>query len=308
LQLFSRTWKVFELLKEHPRQRFGETNEECFEKHRFLQKLLHGAANANIAANENIEDTIKTLLQWGRLIDADFHRRNFMFVSLESLMRVLPMEELGNTFEADSRSFYDHFYNSSRAFQQLHVDWYMVREKVSALHHLHQEQIQIRRQELENQAIIIQQNNTIINLLQHKGLQILGSTVASNKVDQSGAAAHSSVPQQQGPDASLRFVSLPGLADLTVQSIFLSWHRNQYYKLPVRSTAPKDKNTRFVIKTAIEYFTLFFDSHVDPLPENLNPGQPSPERTQWDEQLKKKLKELGETQSTLRKWLSKRVY
>jgi hypothetical protein len=144
------------------------------------------------------------------------------------------MEELlGNTFEADSRSFYDHFYNSSRAFQQLHVDWYMVREKVSALHHLHQEQIQIRRQELENQAIIIQQNNTIINLLQQKGLQISGSTVASNKVDQSGAAAHSSIPQQQGPDASLRFVSLPGLADLTIQSIFLSWHHNQYYKLPV---------------------------------------------------------------------------
>jgi hypothetical protein len=50
-----------------------------------------------------------------------------------------------------------------------------------------------------------------------------------------------------------------------------------------------------VIKTAIKYFTLFFDSHVDPYPENLNPGQPSPERTQWDEQLKKKLKELGET-------------
>jgi hypothetical protein len=264
-----------ELLKEHPGRRFGETNEECFQKHRFLQQLLHGAANADI------ENPIETLLQWGRLIDADFHRRNFMFVSQESLLRVLPLEELGNSFEADSRSFYDHFTNSSRAFQQLHVDWYMVNQKVNKLEHRLEEQDQIQRQLLENQTTIMQQNKLILDLLQQNGLHISGSAAASS---QEGHSPGASVTQQ-GPSSSLNFVTLPGLKKLTIKSIFLGWHRNQYYKLPIKSNAKKDKNTRFVIKTAIEYFTLFLDSHIDPFPENVHPGQPSHERSQWINQL-----------------------
>jgi hypothetical protein len=140
-----------ELLKEHPEDRFGQTDEECFQKHRFLQKWLHGAANADI------ENPIETLLRWGRLIDADFHQRNFMFLSQESLKRVLPVEELGNTFEADSRSFFDHFTNSSRAFQQLHMDCYTVNQKVNVLQQRLEEQNRIQQKLLENQSIIMQQ-------------------------------------------------------------------------------------------------------------------------------------------------------
>jgi hypothetical protein len=85
-------------------------------------------------------------------------------------------------------------------------------------------------------------------------------------------------------------VSLPGLANLNITTIFKSWHSQGYYKLPIQSNTKKDKNARFVIKTAIEYFNLFLDSHIDPLQANVDPGVPSPGRTQWIEQLDEKTK------------------
>jgi hypothetical protein len=124
----------------------------------------------------------------------------------------------------------------------------------------------------------------ILDLLQQNQLQISSSAASSNQGSHSGGTTVT----QQGPESSLNFVSLPGLAKLTVKSIFLGWYRNQYYKLPVKSNAKKDKNTRFVIKTAIEYFTLFLDSHIDPFPENVHPGQPSLEQSQWISQLEQK--------------------
>jgi hypothetical protein len=261
------------LLKEHPDTVFGETDEECFKNHRFLQKLLQSAINAGL------DNPMETLLEWGRLIDMDFHRRNFMFVTKESMRRVLPPDELGSTFEADPRSFYEFFDCTSRAMDQLHRDSLLHKAELDDLKKMRQEEIDLRKQEIQNQAIIIQQQNEIIHLLKGLGRESQGVTpINVNAIGTVPAAIQK----------TQTVVALPGLANLTITSIFKSWHRQGYYKLPIQSNTKKDKNARFVIKTAIEYFNLFLDTHIDALPEDVDPGVPSPGRTRWIEQLDEK--------------------
>lgn len=278
------------LLKEHPERIYGETDQDCFKNHRFLQKLVQSATNAGI------ECPVETLLAWGRLIDIDFHRRNFMFVSQESLRRVLPPDEVGNTFSVDARSFFDYFDQSSRAMEQLHREIILVRRQNNEMKKQRDEEIQLRKEELElkrkqveNQVILIQQNQEIIHFLrQLSGTQGLTLNLPDLSHDnQMAPNANTMVPPQDEP---VQAVTLPGLSGLKVTTIFLSWHRYEYYKLPVRDSAKKDRNTRFVIKMAIEYFSLFLDTHIDALPDNVNPGVPSRERTQWIRQLEEKTK------------------
>jgi hypothetical protein len=177
------------LLKEHPDTVFGETDDECFKNHHFLQKLLQGAINAGI------ENPMETLLEWGRLIDIDFHWHNFMFVSKESLMRVLPPDELGRTFEADSRSFFDHFDRSSRAMDQIHRDCLLTNIKLDDLKKIEQEELEVCKEEIHNQTIIIKQQKQIIHLLQGMGGRAQGLTFNSSVFEAPVATATNNTSQ-----------------------------------------------------------------------------------------------------------------
>ena len=76
--------KFLQLLKEHPEGKQGTSDDECFEQHQFLERVKDSAIKAEI------QNPIATLLRWSQLIEADFHRRNFVFVPMKDLRRTIP--------------------------------------------------------------------------------------------------------------------------------------------------------------------------------------------------------------------------
>jgi hypothetical protein len=81
-------------------------------------------------------------------------------------------------------------------------------------------------------------------------------------------------------------VALPqpsSVKGLTVKGVFLSWHRDGYCHSNKKDTP--GKHVRSSIKICIEYFSLFLDEHIVPLPITANCGAAAPI---WDKELKEK--------------------
>jgi hypothetical protein len=59
-----------------------------------------------------------------------------------------PPDELGRTFEADSRSFFDHFDRSSRAMDQIHRDCLLTNSKLDDLKKLNRKKLNFEKKRL----------------------------------------------------------------------------------------------------------------------------------------------------------------
>jgi hypothetical protein len=75
-------------LKEHPKQKFGVTDESCFERNRFLENLKVAAIHAGI------DDPITTLRAWSTLVEKDFVGRNYGVMPSDVVARTHGNEDL----------------------------------------------------------------------------------------------------------------------------------------------------------------------------------------------------------------------
>jgi hypothetical protein len=250
--------QMLQCLKEHPNQMYGTTDESCFEKHRFLQLLLCAARRANVA------NPIAVMNKWAVLIEKDFHRRNYMFVRMEDLQRTLGHQG----FVCDTRSLTG--YMKSQA------------DEMRALREHSLEVINNQRrmlQELVEMKQMLYEQTKCNMVLQKQMAEMRGQQVVQ-------AAAPAPVTPSNATSQWGSMVALPqpsSVKGLTVKGAFLSWHRDGYCHSNKKDT--HGKHVRSSIKISVEYFSLFFDEHIVPLPRTANCGAAAPI---WDKELKEK--------------------
>jgi hypothetical protein len=255
-------------LQEHPGRVFGTTDEMCFAKHRFLQKLH------NAALRVNITDPITTLNAWATVIEADFYRRNFLFVPLKDLKRTLGVAG----FECDTRTLTG-FMQGAAGLMGEHSH-HLLRIETGIRRQM-AESIEVRRllreQQLTQQGMQVQQNE-MSHMLQQLLSQSLGSRVIL-------AAAPATQPTNAATPPLTAMVPLQpptSIKGLTVKGVFMAWH-SEGYNLSL--SEGKEKHVKSIITICVAYFSLFFVEHIRPLPEGARCGALAPE---WHDELKRK--------------------
>ena len=272
-------------LKEHPKPNagrgFGLTDESCYMKHRFLQRLKNAATRAGI------EDPEAAFQRWSDKIEKDFHRRNFMAMPFSDILRTQGSEP----FHCDPRSLADTLdsHGSELAAMSARLLEIERNQRAQAADNLIAKQ---KQQEMEqNQQQILQNQGKIYDLLlsiagqqeNGNGIQVVSRR---NNIDAPGAAANTT-PDEPMRNAVPGHEPLPAsLKGLTVKKLFIAWHVNGYYCAP-RQQRKNSRQSFNDAKFCIEYFTLFFDSHIPPLPPGIVHGQ-APEAAAWRNALQQK--------------------
>ena len=280
------------VLLEHPKQRYGVTEDECFQNHRFLQLVL---CSATYSLQVNTAEAIATLRHWSGLIEKDFAERNFLYAGQEQVQRILG-HEAGDVFECDWRNVMGNFHSMGQCLASINSKQQELVMDMRSMHETFAEFKQVLRQ----QQIVIMEQNRQLSLYRSLAMPRahpppsasgLGSFLPPQQ-----PAASASVQQsaRQTGQESTAICTLPlpeSPSGLKAKNFFVSWHANGYYVQPHDAYAkytPGSKERKRVksavsrMRSVVEFFTLFLTEHVAPLPST---PLGSPSYTAWRKKL-----------------------
>jgi hypothetical protein len=246
--------QFLQCLKQHPLQKFGTTDEECFKNNRFLGLLKCAAERALI------NDPIIVLRKWAVLIESDFYRRNYMFAPMQDLQRCLGDQG----FVCDTRKMASFMTTSAAVIGSLRQE--LLQTNIE-LRRLTEDNVEAKRYRYENEKNVLflqQQVAMLIQLVQGKRAVL---------------AAPLAVPATAPvtPTNSVGIVALPApssVQGLTAKGVFISWQADGYN---ISTSDPSvGKNVRSSIKICVEYLSLFLKDQIDALPATANCGASAP--------------------------------
>ncbi len=294
--------RFVDLLLDHPEQKFGNTRNEAWNKHPFLQAVQIAASGANISR--------ATLLEWCKVVSRDFTERNYSFIGLE---RVQQHETAGQGQnpqpgnQVDGRSIVSvltHLVDTSRE-TMLVVQG--LRDEVRESTHVSNRVLNdVVRTQVATCAEVRKLNQKVDRIIGGVFLPSNGSGSTRGLLSGAGLgaalAAEGVEGEQQGhhrqnqnqnhqattpaqPPAAVVVLTNPypnGLKGLTVRNLFENWHMFGHYKVIYNKEVKKEHRSAAIL--TIEYFTLFLLSHPPPLPAGVQFGC-QPAASNWRKDL-----------------------
>jgi hypothetical protein len=239
---------------------------------RFLEKIQYAARVAGIG------EPIATLDRWSKAIERDFTKRNFHAMPFYKVVEISD----GTVFECDTRPLSTQLNELRTCVNSLECHQLAVEQKVATsiqkMNTLRDEMNclgdQLRRIEtLMNKLVGCQQNKD-------HGAQandIVDDTTPPSNID------HGAMTLQHNNIAG--HLQLPlSLKRVHPKDLFVDWHEKGYYASQRRD----NKNSKQIYNNArfcVEYFQLFLDEQVLPLPPGVTYGS-CPEAKEWRDHLK----------------------
>ena len=267
--LLMRLPSFLKILQEHPEGKFGNSPEDYWAKHRFLQKLKVGVIQAGVEESK----AEACLLEWGRQIEVDFHHRNFAFVEYSDLVRTQGEEP----FSIDTRCMGNFFRNTNAVLWSIDSTQREQNRRFDVLEGLlHQNNTMLRKLSNENEALAAE--NARLRTTGNSSVAMSGTRAgvrSASELSSSSAAAAAAAVQvtsQMIPST---------VTGLSVKGAVSNWYIQGWYAS--KGDQKRSRSIKNDIKFSVEYLALFQTRHVPPLPEGcVNGTHPTAEAWRKD--------------------------
>jgi hypothetical protein len=273
-----------DLLVKHPTHEFGYSREEAWTTHTFTLALVKAGKAVKI------RNVPVTLMEWSDLVEKDFVTRNSAYVPMEAIMRAFPDSK---EFMTDHRSLAGYLQAIAQAGHVNEVLFSELKSQVNTLTAtvttLTATVTALTAQSAHQLDHLARQSDQLLALMQTVTNGQGGAPNTDGDIDDDEG--------NDGNDGSITNEATAGdgnfptdVKQLKVKPFIKDWYTKGYYK---NMDASDSKQHRSLLKLTVEYFSMFLDSHIPPLPNGVD-STIHPNAEAWRRNLKALIAEAWE--------------